>query len=787
MSQPSAFLPPMTLNMWKFKPFLPKEPTGLEGRCIDIGNIKVQVKNAIAEGGFSYVYLARDAVNASKQYALKHMICNDHESLELVKKEISVMKSLRGHPNVVTLYSHTILDMGRTKEAFLVMEFCEKSLVSVLESRGSGYFEEGQVLSIFRDVCNAVFAMHCQSPPVAHRDLKAENLLLGSDGLWKLCDFGSTSINHRRFVKPEEMGIEEDIIRKHTTPAYRAPEMWDLLRRDLISEKVDIWALGCLLFRICYFKSAFDGESKLQILNGNYRIPDAPKYSTAIIELIRDMLQSTPEDRPDITQVWFRVNQQLPTGIQKSLPDQPPEMCQGTPSMHEGGISKLTAKAPEAHRRSPTPPVSTESTKKVSPSHVSKSGARGTAGSFWSTSHSQDSSVGEDKSGPKFDQETHAYSSSKQDRTYLEQQHLTGRTSPSREEHIRAYPSHKTAPRESLPRPDKNAVFQDEAFNTFVAEFDTSKLNSSSSSNNSRKESLEAEVERLKELLKQANLEKSEISSKYEKLSAICRSQRQEIMELKHGLAKNQSSPGTVTSQTDSAVQRGFLDRDSANTESKQWQAFSDDSTPQPLKNNAPQSVRTRNGDPKKQTSGDGKWGFETDSFTAVPSSTSQIPRTGEKQQSWNSYKGETKAASQPAGWADAATANRASLLLLQPGINTERVERVVTPRDNPAHVIILEILEADRALPGKGRVAVVPFVAHERHEAQLPLSFSEPLFSRLPCPLPLGRGHCLMRSRGRLCLWVGVPVAVVSVCAWGECVTSGEMVDQLAEEVAKC
>lgn len=289
-----------------------KEQAGLEGRSIDVGNIKVHVKNVIAEGGFSSVYSARDLVNPSKQYALKHMICNDGESMDLVMKEISVMKSLKGHPNVVSLEAHTIFDMGRTKEAILLMEFCDKSLVNVLESRGAGYYDEKQVLTIFRDVCNAVFAMHCQSPPIAHRDLKAENLLLGSDGLWKLCDFGSTSTNHKSFEKPEEMGIEEDNIRKHTTPAYRAPEMWDLFRRDVISEKVDIWALGCLLFRICYFKSAFDGESKLQILNGNYRIPDLPKYSSHVIGLIQDMLQSSPEARPDITQAralhWSFIN-----------------------------------------------------------------------------------------------------------------------------------------------------------------------------------------------------------------------------------------------------------------------------------------------------------------------------------------------------------------------------------------------------------------------------------------------------------------------------------------------
>lgn len=57
------------------------------------------------------------------------------------------------------------------------------------------------------------------------RDLKAENVLLGPDGAWKLCDFGSTSTNHKCFDKPEEMGIEEDNIRKYTTPAYRAPEV----------------------------------------------------------------------------------------------------------------------------------------------------------------------------------------------------------------------------------------------------------------------------------------------------------------------------------------------------------------------------------------------------------------------------------------------------------------------------------------------------------------------------------------------------------------------------------
>jgi AP2-associated kinase len=83
--------------MWRLKQFIPKEqPSGLEGRTIDVGNVKVHVRDAIAEGGFSCVYAARDMVNPAKQYALKHVIVQDEESMELVRKEITVMRSSRG-------------------------------------------------------------------------------------------------------------------------------------------------------------------------------------------------------------------------------------------------------------------------------------------------------------------------------------------------------------------------------------------------------------------------------------------------------------------------------------------------------------------------------------------------------------------------------------------------------------------------------------------------------------------------------------------------------------------
>ncbi|KAL0429309.1 UNVERIFIED_CONTAM: putative serine/threonine-protein kinase DDB [Sesamum radiatum] len=516
-----------------------KEQTGLEGRFIDIGNFKVQIRNAIAEGGFSCVYSARDAVHGSKQYALKHIICNDEESQELVMKEISVMKTLKGHPNVVTLHAHAIFDMGRTKEAFLLMEYCEKSLVNVLESRGAGFFEEKQVLTIFRDACNAVFAMHCQTPPIAHRDLKAENLLLGSDGLWKLCDFGSISTNHKRFEKPEEMGIEEDNIRKHTTPAYRAPEMWDLFRRELINEKVDIW-------------------------------------------------------------VWFRVNDLLPEGLQKSLPDRPPEMLQhGTDVL--AGMPKPANKSSPMPRRSPPPPPSSEAPRNVSStSNNLRSGeSTGPLGAFWSTQHAKDN----------LDRNTERLKQSK---------------------------------------PEVTPTFQNDAYNAFVAEFNTPPQ---SSSNNRQK------------------AEKEE----------ILEAERQEIQDLKQALAartpspsrepsRNLASPGSQTSSTPQKekiegtvweLQQGFFDRGCPSPDTQQWQAFADDPKPQTMPtNNASRSAQTRNGQQSNQaaelSSGANTWGFGTDSFkvSASPKINLPVGEFNNSQRFGESKSTESKLESQPAGWA---------------------------------------------------------------------------------------------------------------------------------------
>lgn len=61
--------------------------------------------------------------------------------------------------------------------------------------------------------------------------------------------------------------------------------MIDLYNNKVITTKSDIWALGCLLYKLCYFNLPF-GESPLKIQSGQFSIPDTPEYSLKLITLI---------------------------------------------------------------------------------------------------------------------------------------------------------------------------------------------------------------------------------------------------------------------------------------------------------------------------------------------------------------------------------------------------------------------------------------------------------------------------------------------------------------------
>nr|XP_054508624.1 cyclin-G-associated kinase isoform X8 [Agelaius phoeniceus] len=165
------------------------------------------------------------------------------------------------------------------------------------------------VLKIFYQTCRAVQHMHKQKPPIIHRDLKVENLLISNQGTIKLCDFGSaTTIAYYPDYNwsAQKRAVVEEEITRNTTPMYRTPEMIDLYSNFPIGEKQDIWALGCILYLLCFRQHPFEDGAKLRIVNGKYVIPQNDTRYSVFHDLIRSTLKVNPEERLSITEL---VNQ----------------------------------------------------------------------------------------------------------------------------------------------------------------------------------------------------------------------------------------------------------------------------------------------------------------------------------------------------------------------------------------------------------------------------------------------------------------------------------------------
>lgn len=142
-----------------------------------------------------------------------------------------------------------------------------------------------------------------------HRDLKVENILILNQDHYKLCDFGSATLSKGHYIPNTLQDVQklEDDIQRHTTLQYRAPEMIDVYQKKPINEKADIWAMGVLLYKLCYYTTPFEEEGQLAILNAKYTMPTAPIFSEGLVRLIMSMLQEDQNRRPNVYQVMKSV------------------------------------------------------------------------------------------------------------------------------------------------------------------------------------------------------------------------------------------------------------------------------------------------------------------------------------------------------------------------------------------------------------------------------------------------------------------------------------------------
>ncbi|EUC32953.1 hypothetical protein COCCADRAFT_97274 [Bipolaris zeicola 26-R-13] len=285
------------------------------GTKVQVGNHRVTIEKYLSEGGFAHVYLVRVPKSDPKTpetAVLKRVACADKEALANMRTEVETMKKLKGHSKIVTyMDSHASQLKSGGYEVFLLMEFCSGGgLIDFMNTRLQHRLTEPEILHIFSDVVEGVATMHYLKPPLLHRDLKVENVLIttvGGNKVYKLCDFGSTAPPRPPASTAAEGRLIEEDVQRHTTLQYRSPEMIDVYRKQPIDEKSDIWALGVLLYKLCYYTTPFEEVGQMAILNASFKYPAYPQFSDRIKALIGSMLRENPQHRPNIYQVVAEV------------------------------------------------------------------------------------------------------------------------------------------------------------------------------------------------------------------------------------------------------------------------------------------------------------------------------------------------------------------------------------------------------------------------------------------------------------------------------------------------
>jgi serine/threonine-protein kinase BUR1 len=157
----------------------------------------------------------------------------------------------------------------------MVFEYCEHDLCGL---RNNKTFSEAELKSVMKQLLEALFL--CHTLHILHRDLKVANLLMTQEGCLKLADFGLS-----RFVNIKDRHVDweycarygkenerAEIQRQEVHPLtnnvvtiwYRAPEL--LLGSRDYDEKIDMWAVGCIMAELILRRPLFPGETALDQL-----------------------------------------------------------------------------------------------------------------------------------------------------------------------------------------------------------------------------------------------------------------------------------------------------------------------------------------------------------------------------------------------------------------------------------------------------------------------------------------------------------------------------------------
>jgi serine/threonine protein kinase len=263
---------------------------------------KYEILTELGHGAMGVVYQARDPF-IGRLVALKTINSNLVDRPDLLERFYQEAQSAGKlqHPNIVTIF-----ELGQEKDTpFIAMEYLDGESLEKTIVQQSDLPLALKVGYIVR-ICQALEYAHKNR--VVHRDIKPGNIMVNSEGVVKVVDFGIA-----RLV---------DFSRTHTnmmigTPSYMAPE---LFRKKKADERTDIWAVGVTFYELICYQRPFSGDGYdiiRSITEDEFPAISSivPECGSDVESIIQRMLRKQSVDRYqsmedvllDLEPVWNRM------------------------------------------------------------------------------------------------------------------------------------------------------------------------------------------------------------------------------------------------------------------------------------------------------------------------------------------------------------------------------------------------------------------------------------------------------------------------------------------------
>ncbi|MFN0059575.1 MAG: serine/threonine protein kinase [Planctomycetota bacterium] len=247
-----------------------------------------RVEHEIGRGAAGTVYRAKQ-VSLDKTVAIKVLhqsLSGNPKFVEQFMREAKTVGRLN-HVHIV----HAI-DAGESNGFhYLAMELVEGETLKARIAR-SGTLSEAETLTMARAIAEGLECAHGQN--LLHRDLKPDNILLGTNGQIKIADLGLA-------MPMEDAELMSEEHRRMGTPFYLSPEQ---AQGRALDERSEMYSVGATLYCCLTGKPPFTGNSVKEILQHHVQTPPTAlakagaRVSQPVADLVMRLLAKNPEDRP---------------------------------------------------------------------------------------------------------------------------------------------------------------------------------------------------------------------------------------------------------------------------------------------------------------------------------------------------------------------------------------------------------------------------------------------------------------------------------------------------------